>query len=185
MNEQTSDNDLVRRAIDGDQRAYGLLVQRHAPALMQTARSLALPESDVDDAIQETFVAAWKHLSQYDPARPFRGWLFRICINKVRDIARYRRVRRFLFGASGLEDTDVQAIQDHAPDAARQAAAAQQLRHVQTVLGEMDRDLREALVLTAIVGLTQPEAAGALGISLKSVEGRVARGRAQLATLIK
>lgn len=185
MTGDRSDQDLVTRAIQGDQRAYGLLVQRYAPQLMQTARSLGLPDSEIDDAIQDTFVAAWKNLSHYDGARPFRGWLFRICINKVRDIARYRRVRRFLFGAGSLEDTDALGIWDDSPDAARQAAAAQQLQHVQSVLRELDRDLREALVLTAIVGLSHAETGVALGTSLKSIEGRVARGRAQLARLIK
>lgn len=185
MNGLSSDNELVTRAIRGDQRAFARLVERYAGGLMQTARTLGLPESDIEDAVQETFVAAWRNLGQYDPGRPFRGWLFRVGINKIRDIGRYRRVRRFLFGAGGLDDAEVQSLADEAPDPARQALATQQLKQVRAVLDGLDRDVREALVLTAFVGLTQPEAAVALGTSVKSVESRVARGRENLARLIK
>lgn len=185
MSDQVSDNDLARRALSGDRRAFSVLVRRHAPSLAQTARSFGLPETDIDDVVQEAFVAAWRHLGEYDARRPFRGWLFRIALNKMRDLRRFRRVRRFFFGAGGLDSLETLAQRDPGPDPERQVIAIVDLQSVQKVLEQLDRELREAIVLTAIVGLSQPEAAMALGTSVKSIEGRVARARRCLSELLE
>jgi RNA polymerase sigma-70 factor (ECF subfamily) len=179
-----NDSTLARRSLDGDRRAFGLLMRRHGSALAQTARSFGLPETDVDDAVQEGFVAAWRALGDYDTARPFRAWLFRIAINKIRDLQRHRRVRRFLFGAIGLDDAEPLHLGDTAPGPERQAIARGDLARTTALLQKLDGDLREAIVLTAIVGLTQGEAAIALGITDKAVEGRVGRARRKLALLL-
>lgn len=184
MSTEDSDNVLAVRAASGDRRAYAVLVKRHAGSLAQAARGFGLPETDIDDVVQEAFVAAWRHLGDYDAARSFRAWLFRIALNKMRDLHRFRRVRRFLFGAGNLDSLETLSLPDDEPDPERRAIATADLRAVQQVMDGLDRDLREAIVLTAIVGLSQPEAAIALGTSVKSVEGRVARARRRLSDLL-
>ena len=185
MSDGENDSTLARRSLDGDRRAFGLLMRRHGSALAQTARSFGLPETDIDDAVQESFVAAWRALGDYDTSRPFRAWLFRIAINKIRDLQRHRRVRRFLFGAVGLDDADTLHLSDGTPDPERHAIARSDLARTTTLLAKLDSDLREAIVLTAIVGLTQVEAAIALGITDKAVEGRVGRARRKLSLLLE
>lgn len=181
MSAEPTDNELAMRAASGDRRAFAQLVRRHAASLGQAARGFGLPETDIDDVVQEAFVAAWRHLGNYEPIRPFRAWLFHIALNKMRDMRRFQRVRRFFFGAAALDDAASLALPDDRPDPEREAIAAVDLKSVQAMLGKLDHDLREAIVLTAIVGLSQPEAAMALGTSVKSIEGRVARARRQLA----
>jgi len=173
---------LALRAAQGDRRAYSTLVARHSGSLAQAARAFGMPETDVDDVVQESFIAAWRHLAQYDPARSFRGWLFRIALNKMRDTRRRHRVRAFLFGAERIEDRPDMA--DDAPDPERSAMATRELAEIRAKLGALDGGLGEALVLTAIVGMSQGEAALALGISVKSIEGRVARARMKLVSLL-
>lgn len=182
MNSADADCVLALRAVEGDRRAYTILMTRHGGSLAQAARAFGMPETDVDDVVQESFIAAWRNLAQYDPARPFRGWLFRIAINKMRDLRRRRRVRAFLFGAHRLDERPDMA--DDAPDQERLAMAVSELAHIRARLGSLEGGLGEALVLTAIVGMSQPEAALALGISVKSIEGRVARARIKLAALL-
>lgn len=184
MSANATDGELAERAIEGDRRAYSFLVQRYAGSLAQTARGFGLPETDIDDAVQEAFVAAWRHLGDYDPARPFRSWLFHIAVNKMRDVRRHRRVRRFLFGADRLDSVEGATLIDEAPDPERHAIATLDLQRIQRVLNDLSPSLREAIVLTAIVGLSQPEAALALGVSVKSIESRVARARSALAQLL-
>jgi RNA polymerase sigma-70 factor (ECF subfamily) len=169
------DTILAAQAARGDRRAYSALVSRHGGALAQAARAFGMPETDVDDVVQETFIAAWRHLASYDPARPFRGWLFRIALNKMRDLRRRHRVRAFLFGAVRIDEGP--DVADDAPDAERHVAATRELAAIRAKLRGLDGGLGEALVLTAIMGMTQAEAAVALNISAKSVEGRVARAR--------
>lgn len=178
-----TDDQLAVRAAKGDRRAYSVLARRYGDNLAQAARGFGLPETDIDDVVQEALFAAWRHLAYYDPARSFRGWLFRIAVNKMRDLRRHRRVRRFLFGAGSLDDAE-HMLFDDAPDPERHAIATGDLKRVREVLDGLDRELREAIVLTALVGLSQPEAAETLGISVKSVEGRVGRARRRLAQLL-
>lgn len=185
MTHGTSDNALALSAAGGDRRAFALLVERHSGPLVKAARGFGLPESDVEDVVQEAFVAAWRNLAGYDPARPFRAWLFQIAINKMRDLRRHRRVRHFLFGASALDAEEAGHIAADDPDPERQTIALVELRRTRAMLGQLDHELREALVLTAIVGMSQPEAATALGTSVKAIEGRVARARRQLASLLE
>ncbi|HEY9131766.1 MAG TPA: sigma-70 family RNA polymerase sigma factor [Dyella sp.] len=185
MRAPADDAALARLAIQGDTRAFGELVRRHEAGLAQAARSFGIPETDVDDVVQETCLTAWRHLADYDPTRPFRAWLFRIALNKMRDLYRFRKVRDFLFGAFGLDKAEAASLRDRAPSPEQRAETLAELAEVRVVLQRLDRDMREALVLTAIVGLSQAEAAEALQTTPKGVEGRVTRARAKLAALLK
>jgi RNA polymerase sigma-70 factor (ECF subfamily) len=88
-----SDADLARRAASGDSDAYGQLVDRHAAAARRLARTVLQNAEDADDAAQEAFLLAWRHIARYDPARPFAPWLMRIVMNAAADLRRKRRVR--------------------------------------------------------------------------------------------
>lgn len=179
-----SDAVLAKRAAQGDQRAFKVLVDRYGAAVIQAARSFGIPDTDIDDVTQETFVAVWKALGDYDESRLFRAWLFGIAMNKMRDLYRFRKVRNFLFGALDLLSPDTPEQTDPAPGPERATAARRELAKVTQTLSLLPRDQREAIVLTGIVGLTQPEAAAALGITLKALEGRLTRARSKLTLLI-
>lgn len=179
MIDQEADPALALRAAQGDRRAFTILVNRHGASLAQAARAFGLPETDVDDVVQDSFIAAWRYLAQYDPTRPFRGWLFHIALNKMRDTRRRQRVRAFFFGAQNIEERLDMA--DESPDPERRAMSVHELARIRAKLSVLDGGLGEALILTAIIGMSHPEAALALGISAKTVEGRVARARARLA----
>jgi RNA polymerase sigma-70 factor (ECF subfamily) len=134
-----ADSVLATRAAQGDRRAYSLLVTRHGGSLAQAARAFGMPETDVDDVVQESFIAAWRNLGLYDPARPFRGWLFRIALNKMRDLHRRHRVRAFLFGADRLEDRP--DVVDDTPNQERNVLAARDLSSIHAKLRSLDGGL--------------------------------------------
>ncbi|MBS9726827.1 RNA polymerase sigma factor, partial [Stutzerimonas stutzeri] len=71
------DNNWAVEAAAGDPAAFARLVRRHSPAITQMVRGMGVPETDVDDVVQETFVSAWRALAEYDPARPVLPWLMR------------------------------------------------------------------------------------------------------------
>lgn len=75
------DATLVRRAADGDVRAFGQLVERYQrPMIALVARMTANPD-DVDDIVQELFVRAWKGLPRFRGDAQFSTWLYRIAVN--------------------------------------------------------------------------------------------------------
>ena len=183
-NQEASDAELVARALAGQQTAYAALMRRHRDATYRLARSHAGGDADAAlDIVQETFVAAFAALHRYDAARPFRGWLTRIAINKCRDQARRRAVRRFFAFARPLEEA-VDA-HDAAPGPDVALGAAQEVRRIERAVAALPGTLREVLLLRTIEQLTQAETAQALGISAKAVETRLYRARQKLAAMLR
>jgi RNA polymerase sigma-70 factor, ECF subfamily len=88
-----SDLDLAQRAALGDSEAFGELVNRHAAAARRLARTVLQNAEDADDAAQDGFLLAWRHIDRYDPGRPFAPWLMRIVLNAAADLRRKRKVR--------------------------------------------------------------------------------------------
>lgn len=178
-----SDGELTTLALDRTSAAYAVLMRRHETRIYRLIRSHIGDNDEALDLVQESFVAAWLALKSYDPARPFGTWLARIAINKSRDWGRRRAVRKFFTFAVPL-GSDVLEIPDDAigPDVAaddrqRMAAAAR-------AIPQLPAQLKEPLILCAVDGLSQAEAATVLGISEKAVEARIRRARARLTEIL-
>lgn len=88
-----TDAELAALALAGDREAFGDLVLRYAGQARRVARAILRDPDDADDAAQDGFLSALKHLGRYDPERPFGPWLMRIVANAAADRRRRRRVR--------------------------------------------------------------------------------------------
>jgi len=179
-----TDGDLVARALLGDQPAFGELMRRHKEPLYRLLRRLTGDPEEAYDLLQETFVALWSALDRFDSTRSFEGWARRIAINKSRDWARRRTVRRWVAAVLPAGD-DATLVADRRPSPEIAAGDAIELRRVEDAIAELPGALKEPLVLTAIDGLSQRQAADVLGISEKAVETRVGRARARLAAALQ
>ena len=177
-----SDTELAGLARAGRQAAYRELMARHREAVFRLARSYAGDPDEALDLTQEAFIAAFAALDRYEASRPFRPWLLRIALNKCRDWSRRRAVRRFFAFAAPLDAA--QAVPDPAADPEEQTADARELARVSAAIAKLPANLKEPLILTAIEGLSQAEAAATLGISEKGVEVRVYRARKRLAEIL-
>lgn len=179
--ERPEEEELVRRAVGGDDDAFGELVRRHQESVFRLARRYLGDADEALEAAHEAFLAAWRALPRYDAARPFGPWLRTIAINKARDRGRRRAVRRAIFGARPVEDTV--AVQAHDPGAGAEADLMQQerLRVLDQAIAALPAKLKEALLLTAIEGLSQQDAGAMLGVSAKTIETRAYRARKLLA----
>lgn len=178
---EEADGALARRALAGEARAFTLLMARHKAPLHRFARGYLGDDQAALEIVQEAFVAAWANLARYDPDRPFVPWLRRIALNKCRDWSRRRAVRRLVFGDRDLEAPEAQAQADPAPGAEAELIRGQKLAALRRAIDGLPLRLREPLVLTALEGMSQQEAADALDVTVKAVETRVRRARAKLA----
>lgn len=88
-----AEEELIRAACLGEREAFEVLVHRHGPALHRYARQLLDSDADVADAVQETFIAAWRRLCTFKGTSSLRTWLFSICSNKVVDTYRAKRAQ--------------------------------------------------------------------------------------------
>ena len=174
------DAELVRRARAGEQRAFSLLMGRHKHWVYRFVRRYVGDADEAYDVTQDAFVAAMSNLHRYDASRPFDAWLRRIALNKCRDRARRESVRR-AFGLSRRGPEETEAVADPAAGADRTLAAGSALKALDQAIAALPASLKAPLVLTALEGLSQKEAASVLGLSTKAVEVRVYRAKRQLA----
>lgn len=172
---------LVGRALSGDDAAFGQLMRRHTNDLFRFARRYTGDADAAGDVAQETFVSAWKALRRYDAARPFGVWLRAIALNKCRDRARRRFLRRVVLGQADPEGFEAQNRPDPGPDAEAQLIARQQRDQLDRAVAALPPGLKEPLILTAFEGLSQQAAGDLLGLTAKAVEIRVYRARRRLA----
>lgn len=174
-----TDGELAASCLAGQQLAFAEIVRRHKDPLHRLVARIIGDDDEALDIVQEAFVSAHRALRSYDTERSMRAWLSRIAINKARDWRRRRTVRRLISVFLPIDRT-TDAV-DETPSVEIQAADRQQLKAVGAAITSLPENLRETLVLRTIEGLSQAEAADALGISEKAVETRLYRARQKLA----
>lgn len=137
-----SDAALATQAALGDRRAYSVLVRAYGPQLAMLVRTYGVIPGDVEDVVQEAFVAAWRALADYDSSKSFRAWVCQIALNKARDWRRRRRVRSFFFGAVGIDETEAQSVEDTTPNPESSVDDRRRLEAVRAAIAELPDDLR-------------------------------------------
>jgi len=165
---------LVEACREGHPGAFRALYDAHFEFAWRTARRLGLPESDVDDAVQDAFRIAWQQLDRFTWGR-FQTWLYRIVANVVSERLRKKRVREFFLGWLDTErrDDSLEATVE----------ARHSLRVVEQVLGKLSREKREAFALFEIEGLTHQEIAELTGAKVETVRTRVHYARKEFERL--
>lgn len=180
---ERSDPELAALALAGQQSAYGELMRRHRDAVFRLARGHAGDAAEALDITQESFISAFASLARYDGGRSFRVWIARIAINKCHDWARRRAVRRFFTFVRPIEEAG--AVADFAPTPEEAAHSQAELKRINAAIAALPANLRDVLMLRAIEGMSQAEAAQILGISEKAVETRLYRARNKLAEQLR
>ena len=159
--------ELVRKAQQGCEAAFGDLVQRFAERLHRFLVARGTSPDDAEDLVQETFIAAYQALDRYDERFAFSTWLF--TIGRRLAVSHFRKRKRH------------GAINEHLP--AREAATAEEAgqgiwEHARTVLPERDY---EALWLRYGEGLATAEIAKVLGVHSLHARVILHRARSRLA----
>ncbi len=178
-----SDGELVALQLGGRETAARELMRRHREPVYRLVQSLIGDPTEALDVTQETFIAAFAALARFDPSRPFRVWLSRIAINKCRDWARRRAVRKFFTFAAPIEAADAVANEDVAADVL--LSDREELARVRSAIAVLPTVLKETLLLRTVEGLSEDETATALSISRKAVETRLYRARQALTAALQ
>jgi len=164
-----SDEKLVFLAVGGESSAFELIVRRHADVLWQFARCLLGSDQDAEDAVQETFVRAYRGLSSFRGRAALRTWLVSVCRRACLDLIAQRRNVLPLDRAARLQHID-----EHAED-----------RHlIKETLEAMPADERLAFVLVDLLGLSREEAARTEGVPPSTLKSRLYRARDRLAAAL-
>ena len=176
-----TDSTLVQRVLDGDDRAFGDLVNRYNRRAYYSALGLVGSADDALDLSQEAFARAYRARMKLDPERPFFAWIYtilrRLCFNHNRD----RRSRRDKLA----QETAWLVADRKARQATRSAASSlereETRRRVTDAIATLGDREREVLVLREFEDLKYKEIADLLGIPIGTVMSRLYTARKRLA----
>lgn len=162
------DDDLARRARDGDRGALEALARRFYPGLRAFVSRLVGPQ-EADDVAQDVFLRVSRGLETYRGEFRFSTWLFQIALNRARDVLRRRRcVERPLPAPAGAP------LIGREEDHGRLFAAIRRL----------PPDLAETVLLVYQQGMSHADAGAVLGIASAAIKMRVHRAIRQLRALL-
>lgn len=172
---EPDEHQLVRRVAGGDERAYGLLVRRHAAPIRTVCRRFLGNDADADEVLQDVFLTLWRSAGQY---RADRGrlstWLYRIAANRCRD--RLRRRGRWLF--FGLDLLQFHASGEPATDQVLESR--QDAADVRSDITDLPERQRMALLLASVGERSAAEIGDILDISPGAAEQLIVRARRTL-----
>lgn len=157
----------VQRVLSGDVDAYAKLVDRYYDRCARFAIRMLGNRDDAEDALQATFLRAYRALGRYQERDRFSAWLYRILVNQCRSIAARRAHRERVFVRE-------EALLLNAPDKTP-AWSGEDEEFVQRVLNELDPLLREAFLLKYVEELSYEEMAALTGAGVSALKMRVKR----------
>lgn len=175
--QQVSDEALLVAYGNGDREAAQLLTARLAPRVLgYAARMLGGDRAEAEDVTQEAMLRLWKIAPDWRQGEAkVTTWLFRVASNLCTDRLRKRR---------NVDIDSVAEPEDDAPGAVASLMEADRARALDGALAQLPDRQREAVVLRHLEGLTNPEIADAMEISVEAVESLTARGKRTLAGLL-
>lgn len=157
---------LADRAADGDQRAFAVLLRRHAPVLRAYVNRLTRRPADADDVLQEVAIAAWQALPGLEKPEAVKSWLFRIAERQA-----FALLRRQPQHAELDEEIAAEGDEEARSDA----------RHVlRAALTRLPEQQAQVWVLREMGGLSYAEIAERLGVPDSTVRGALAQARRKL-----
>ena len=188
MSDRDVDRLLVERVQRGDKQAFGLLVSKYQRKLARLVSRLIWNSSDVEDVVQEAFIRAYRALPNFRNDSAFYTWLYRIGVNSAKDWLVSNRARISATSAVDIEDVENYELGEHHHDndtpeevlMSKQIAAT-----VNAAVADLPEDMRMAVSLREIDGLSYEEIAEAMNTPVGTVRSRIFRAREAIAIKLR
>ena len=188
MSDREVDQQLVERAQHGDKHAFELLVSKYQRKLARLLSRFIRDATEVEDVTQEAFIKAYRALPAFRGDSAFYTWLYRIGINTAKNylVAMGRRAPTTTdidtAEAEGFEDGD-QLRDLNTPE--NELASRQIADTVNQTLGELPEELRTAITLREIEGLSYEDIANIMNCPIGTVRSRIFRAREAIAAKLR
>lgn len=173
---EADDADLLARYAQGDRAAARVLTQRLTPFVFSQAYRLLGEQAEAEDVAQEAMMRLWRIAPDWDAQRAkVTTWLYRVTANLCTD--RLRKRGRIEPGLDGIPERA-----DPQPGAEVRLQDKSRMQALQGALGDLPERQRMAVMLRHMEGLSNPEIAEHLEVSVEAVESLVSRGKRALKT---
>jgi RNA polymerase sigma-70 factor (ECF subfamily) len=179
MSTSSSDEELVERVKSGDKQAFNILVEKYQHKLIKLITRYVHDQSEAMDVAQEAFIKAYRALPKFRGDSSFYTWLYRIGINTAKNhlVSQSRRPPDSDIDASDAERYGIESrLKDHeSPEA---MAGRDEVESVVVgAIEELPEDLRTAITLRELEGLSYEEIAQAMDCPIGTVRSRIFRAR--------
>ena len=188
---EISDQQLVERAVAGDQRAFELLVIKYQGRIERLIGRMVRDVDLVQDIAQETFIRAYRALHQFRGDAQFYTWLYRIAVNTSKkfllDMKRNPVLTEAALGSASDDDEtsgrENEPISEATPET--ELAAKEIAEAVNAAMEALPEDLRQAITLREIEGLTYEEIAELMSCPIGTVRSRIFRAREAISARVR
>ncbi len=170
---------LVERAQAGDAAALEELLGSVAPSVRRFGQRMCKNPQDADDVLQDTLLSIATHLRDFEGRSSLVSWVFALARSAC------ARRRRGMKNRPPVSDAAVAERGDEAPNPEERAADRELGAALTRALEELSEDHREVVLLRDVEGLTAPDAAAALGVSVEALKSRLHRAREALRASLK
>ncbi len=169
---------VIRQCVQGDRDRFSILVERYKSMVYSVAYRMLGDYDAANDAGQDSFIAAFEGLKDFQYSSKFSTWLYRIVMNKCKD--RLRSVK------NNIPIDDIAAVRPSGTANPEESASGREYRDaVQAALNKLPPDYREALVLKHIEELDYEEMSHILGTAVGTLKVRTHRGRELLKQVLE
>lgn len=188
MSDREVDQRLVERAQRGDKQAFGLLVSKYQRKLARLLSRFIRDAAEVEDVTQEAFIKAYRALPTFRGDSAFYTWLYRIGINTAKNylVAMGRRTPT----ATDIDAEEAEGFQDadqlrdlNTPE--NELISRQVADNVNQTLAELPEELRTAITLREIEGLSYEDIANIMTCPIGTVRSRIFRAREAIAVKLR
>lgn len=192
LSEKPVDSDawLVERAVAGDQKAFELLVIKYQRRIQRLIGRMVRDVDLVEDIAQETFIRAYRALAQFRGDAQFYTWLYRIAVNTAKkalmDLKRNPTVSENSFKSDDDDETspiENELTSSETPDAVLASKEIAQI--INAALDALPDELRLAITLREIEGLSYEEISEAMSCPIGTVRSRIFRAREAISQKVK
>jgi RNA polymerase sigma-70 factor (ECF subfamily) len=186
MGNKADDQRLVERVKNGEKQAFDLLVLKYQHKIVKLVMRYVRDPSEALDVTQEAFIKAYRALPKFRGESAFYTWLYRIAINTAKNylVAMSRRPMEYDLDAQDTDGFEVnpRLRNEDSPELIAQRDELQ--RTVESAISALPDELRIAIVLREIDGLTYDEIAHAMDCPVGTVRSRIFRAREAIDTSI-
>lgn len=186
------DAELVARVQRGDQRAFEMLVVKYQRRIERLIARMIRDVDLVEDIAQETFIRAYRALPGFRGESAFYTWLYRIAVNTAKKamigLKRDPLLTEAAMGGGGEDDDDSPAVDRDLTDGEtpESTLASRQIAEtVNAAVAALSEDLRQAITLREIEGLSYEEIAEMMNCPIGTVRSRIYRAREAIATRLR
>ncbi len=188
MNQRDVDAALVARVQRGDKRAFDLLVLKYQRKIMRLLSRMIREPAEIEDVTQEAFIKAYRALPQFRGDSAFYTWLYRIAINTARNWQAANNRRPVTSSIIEMADGETFDEIDNLTDISTPESVLASRQIAETVTAAMQalpEELRTAILLREIEGMSYEDIAQSMGCPIGTVRSRIFRAREAIASQLK